>query len=122
MNCPKCKKEIDENCKFCSNCGAKIEERSSLIQLENMVKTCAKFWYLAGFMKGSTSSTKKDKKILEKFEKLLRENDEEIWGWYQEIVSYWKEQAKQNDENNKKENGSKRIRIPKAEGNKTQQK
>lgn len=114
MKCIKCKKEIEEECKFCSNCGEKIEEKSSLTQLEDMTKTCAKCWYLIGFIRGITSNSKKDKKVLEEFERLLKENADEMWEWYQEIVSYWKEQAKQNNEKNKKTNGSKRISISEA--------
>ncbi|MBU1103697.1 MAG: zinc ribbon domain-containing protein [Nanoarchaeota archaeon] len=122
MKCPKCEKETDDHSKFCSSCGEKVEERSSVVQLEDMTKTCAKVWYIAGFMRGATSDTKKDKKILENFEKLLRENNGEMWEWYQEIVAYWKEWAKKNDEKDKKANGSKRVRVPKVEGNKIQQK
>jgi len=115
MKCSKCEKETDDYSKFCSKCGEKIKERSSLTQLEDMTKTCAKVWYIAGFMKGSTSDTKKDKKILEDFEKLLKKNNGEMWEWYQEVVEYWEERAKQNNEKNKKADGPKRASIPKTE-------
>lgn len=111
MKCSKCEKEVDSKSRFCGNCGEKLEERSSLIQLEDMTKTCAKFWYLAGFIKGSTSDTKKDKKILEDFEELLKKNDGEMWEWYKEVIEYWDKQSTQNNEKDKKADESKRAGI-----------
>lgn len=83
---------------------------------------CSKVWYILGYMKGVNRD---DKKSLEEFEKALKNCSLDIWGWYQEVVNYWKEWAienDENDENDKKANGSKRASIPKAERAKAQQK
>ncbi len=118
MKCSKCEKEINDNCKFCSNCGKHIEKPET--DIESLTKTCAKTWYILGFMKGAISDTMKDKKALERFEDALKKDHGEMWEWYQEIVAYWKEWAsEQDDEKNKKTNGSKRASIPKTEKVKT---
>lgn len=57
----------------------------------------------------------KFKKEIEEFEKSIKNCDECLYGWYQEVVAYWKEWAKQNNEKNKKDDGSKRVRVPKTE-------
>ena len=119
MKCLKCEKETDDHSKFCSHCGEKIEERSSVVQLEDTVKMCSKVWYILGYMKGVNRD---DKKSLEEFEKALKNCSLDIWGWYQEVINYWKEWAIENDEKDKKADGSKRTSIPKAERAKTQQK
>ena len=119
MKCPKCEKETDEHSKFCSNCGEKVEERSSVVQLEDTVKMASKVWYILGYMKGVNRD---DKKSLEEFEKALKNCPVDIWDWYQEVVNYWKEWALENDEKDKKTDGPKRVRVPKTERAKTQQK
>lgn len=38
MQCPKCKEEISDNSKFCSNCGTNIEEYLEKLEEENYIK------------------------------------------------------------------------------------
>ena len=104
MKCSKCEKETDDHSKFCSHCGEKIEERSSVVQLEDTVKMCSKVWYILGYSRGININNKKS---LEEFEKALKNSQINIWDWYQEVVNYWKEWAIENDEKDKKANGSK---------------
>jgi len=114
MKCSKCEKEIKDDYKFCSNCGKHVEEKPEL-DIEGLAKICSKVGYILGFMKGAISGTIKDKKALEDFEELLKKNDGEMWEWYQEVIEYWDKQSTQNNEKDKKTNGSKRASLPKTQ-------
>jgi len=105
MKCPKCKKEVDGTSKFCSDCGEKIKEKSDL-DIEGLAKTCSQVWYIVGYVRAK--STKKE---LEKFEESIRKHDGSMFDWYQDVVSYWKKWVEENDERNKKTNGSKRVSV-----------
>ena len=113
MKCSKCEKEINNDCKFCSNCGKHIEEKPEL-DIEGLAKICSKVWYVLGYVRAK--STKKE---LEKFEERIRNCDSCMFDWYNEVVAHWKEWVKENNEKNKKTIGSKRASIPKTEKVKT---
>lgn len=116
MKCPKCEKEIDNYSKFCSNCGAKVEKKSD-IDIEGLAKICSQVWYILGFVRAKSS-----KKEIGEFEKSIKNCDECLYDWYLEVVEYWRNWAKQNNEEPKKTNRSKRDGISKTERNQVSQK
>lgn len=120
MKCLKCEKETDDHSKFCSNCGEKVEERSSVVQLEDTVKMCSKVWFILGYNRGVNIE---DKEALEKFENILKKEHLDIWEWYQEVIDFWRDWAREQDnEKNKKDDGPKRTSVPKAKRNQVSQK
>jgi len=108
MKCSKCEKEIDGDCKFCSNCGKHIEEKSEL-DIEGLAKLCSKVWYVLGYVRAKCT-----KEELEKYEDSIRKCDQDMFNWYKDVVDHWEKWVKENNEKNKKTNGSKRAGIPKA--------
>ena len=108
MKCPKCGKEIDKKCKFCSSCGGKIEEKITPA-VEDFAKTCSKIWYVVGYV--GAKSTEKE---LKEFEESIKKCDAGLFDWYNEVVIHWKEWAKENNEKNKKKDGSKRTGVSKT--------
>jgi len=108
MKCSKCEKEIDNDCKFCSNCGKHIEKPE--LDIEGLAKICSKVWYILGYVRAK--STKEE---LDEFEERIRKCDSCMFDLYNEVVAHWREWVKENNEKNKKTNGSKRAGIPKAE-------
>ena len=118
MKCYKCEKEIDADSKFCPNCGTAVKEKPNHIQLEDTVKMASKVWYILGYIRGCDRNSKKQ---MDEFENGLKSFDEDLWKWHKEVVEYWQNWAKENNnEKDKKANGSERVRIPKAKGNKTE--
>ena len=113
MKCSKCKKEIDEKCKFCSNCGEMVKEKPVLM-VEDLAKTCSKVWYILGYV--GAKSTKEE---LKEFEERIRKYDETMLDWYKEVIAHWKNWVKENNEKDKKANGSKRTGVPKIKRVKT---
>ena len=99
MKCLKCDKEIENNSKFCNNCGTKVEEQSLSEQLDNTIKTCSRFWYLIGFLRA------KDKEALSKVEDILKNSDNFLWEEYKAVIKFWQDYVRDN-EKNKKANGS----------------
>ena len=114
MKCSKCSIEIKEGDKYCPNCGEKIKEAPH--ELEDLVKDCAKIWYIFGFMKGCS----KQKNALTDLEKLIKKKFPEIWIKYEEIINYWKEIIEKNNEEDKKKDGSKRTGVSKTKIIKTE--
>ena len=115
MQCDKCKKEITDNSKFCSNCGAELKEKQAPLEIEDVVKKASQVWFILGYIR---AIDKDDKKAIEESESKIKNQGEYLWNWYQEVIDYWKEWVKTNDEKNKKTNGSKRVCVPEAKGNK----
>lgn len=113
MKCPKCEKEINDRSKFCNNCGEKVEEKS-MPDVDSLAKTCSQVWYILGYIRAK--STKEER---EKFENALKNHQMDLWSWYHNVITYWEEWAKENNEKNKKTNGSKRTGVSKAERAKT---
>jgi len=109
MKCSKCEKEVEDKSRFCGNCGTKLEEKSEL-DIEGLAKICSKVWYVLGYVRAK--STKKE---LEKFEERIRTCDSCMFDWYNGVVVHWKEWVKENNEKNKKANGSKRTSIQKTQ-------
>jgi len=114
MKCSKCGKEIDKECKFCSNCGKEAESKS-VSNVEDFAKTCSKIWYIVGYVKAK--STEKE---LKEFEGSIRKCDAGLFDWYNEVVIHWKGWAKENNEKNKKKDGSKRTGVSKTKIIKTE--
>jgi len=110
MKCPKCETEVERSSKFCRNCGEKVEAKSD-IDIEGLAKTCSQVWYIVGYVRAK--STKKE---LEIFEESIRKHDDSMFEWYQDVVAYWKKWVKNNNEENKKTNGSKRTSVPENKG------
>ena len=116
MKCYKCEKEIETNSKFCSNCGAEVKEKPMHSELEDTVKMCSKAFFIMGYAKGCNKDSKKP---LSKFETVLRDKHGELWEWYKEVLDYWENWLKEQDnEKDKTANGPKRVSISETEGNK----
>lgn len=89
MKCFKCLVEIERTSKFCNNCGTEIHEKS--LELREVVRDFTKVWYVLGYIKGS------DKAWSDKIEKYLASADEELREWHREIIEYWQNWAKENN-------------------------
>lgn len=111
MKCSKCEKEINDQCKFCGNCGEKIKEKP-VSDVEDLAKICSKVWYILGYVRAKSTEEE-----LKKFEESIKKCDETMFDWYKEVVTHWKEWAKENNE--KKKNGSKRTGVSKIKRIKT---
>ena len=104
MKCLKCNAEIENNSKFCNNCGTELEDKPLHVQFDETLKSCQRVWYLLGFLR----AIKKDSKKISEIEEQIRNYDDFLWQEYLEVVEFWKNWAKdKNDEKNKKTNGSK---------------
>ena len=113
MKCPKCEKEIDNECKFCSNCGGKVESKP-VSDVEDLTKLCSKVWYILGYVRAKSTDEE-----LKEFERSIKNCDDVLYDWYLEVVDYWKNWAKEHNEKNKKKNGSERTCISEIEDIKT---
>jgi len=100
MECEKCNSLVSPDSKFCSNCGAEIKKDLSN-SLSETVDLCSKVWFMMGFIRGSFSGNKKDKKTLEKFENYLKNKDTELWEDYKRVFNHMISLAKENNEKNK---------------------
>ena len=98
MKCYKCKAEIENNSKFCNNCGAKLEEKPLHVQLEENIRNYAKAWFLIGYLR---EHNKDNQEKLKAFESLLKEMDDEFWNLYQEVLEFWKDWLKDKKQVNK---------------------
>ena len=98
MKCYKCKAEIENNSKFCNNCGAKLEEKPLEVQFEDSMKTCCKTWFLLGYLR---EHNKDNEKKIKEFEVVLRNLDGDIWKIYLEVLEFWKDWLKDKKQVNK---------------------
>ena len=93
MKCIKCEKEIDDDSKFCNNCGEKKKEEDLTYCVNDAIESTRRLWFIMGFLKGSCSS-EKERKI---YENIMKSNVEgtspQIYEDYERIVSYWKKFA-----------------------------
>jgi hypothetical protein len=105
MKCHKCDKEIETNSKFCSNCGTEVKEKPMHIELEEVVKTCSKAFFIMGYAKGCEKDNKEN---LSEFEKNLGDSHKEMWEWYKEVLDYFQNWLKgKENEKDKTKNGPK---------------
>jgi len=117
MKCSKCEKELDMNSRFCSNCGTEVKEKPNHLRFEDVVKTASKVWFVLGYVKGCD---KDNKDSLSEFEKVLKNNHEDLWELYKEVIEHWQNWAKEsNNEKDKETNGSKRTCVSETKRNKT---
>ena len=72
MECEKCKTQLDEQSKFCEQCGKKVEK--SFSEVDSLVKNCRRFWFMVGVYRG-ICLCQGDDESLKKFEDLLKEAD-----------------------------------------------
>ena len=68
MECPKCKKELDEDIKFCGECGEKVEKIHT--DFNQLYLEASAVWFMIGRNVGLFGE---DKKGLKKYEELLKE-------------------------------------------------
>lgn len=111
MKCPKCSHESEGDSKFCSQCGAKLEEPSSV---DNLIKNCQKIWYVLGFLRG-ISRNDKDKKWHNDFEKMIKKKMPEFYQEYEEVIQFWRDLATKNEQNKKPKQGNEQS--PASAGN-----
>ncbi len=114
MKCIKCDSSVSQDSKFCSNCGAEIKKDLSS-SLSETVDLCSKIWFMMGFMRGSFSRSKKDKKILEEFENSLKNKYPKLWDDYKRVFNYMVDFTNKNNGKNKETIRPKRKSIPSAE-------
>jgi len=88
MICKKCSAVIDNDSKFCSKCGAKVEQESSL---DSLIEVCQRLWYILGFMNGASPN---DKELLEKFNIVIKRIDPDFYEKYLEIIKFWKDKSR----------------------------
>ena len=62
----------------------------------------------------------KQKEELKEFEESIKKCDAGLFDWYNEVVIHWKGWAKENNEKNKKKDGSKRTGVSKTKIIKTE--
>ena len=117
MQCQKCSSLISQDSKFCSNCGTEIKKDLSS-SLSETIDLCSKVWFMMGFIRGSISGSKKDKKTWEKFENSLKKYPE-LWEDYKKVFNHMTDFVNENNEKNKETIRLKRKSIP---GTKTMQK
>lgn len=109
MDCKKCKKEINSDSKYCSNCGTEKESKSDFGE---MIDSTCNNWFMMGFLRGVFSTNKKE---LEKFENILKKNFAGLWERYSKANNSLKEFIKEANEKNNKAIRPKRKIIPSAE-------
>ena len=97
MKCPRCSHESEGDSKFCSQCGAKLEEPSSL---DNIIQNCQKIWYLLGFLRGR-SIDDKDKQWYIDFENSIKKKMPGLYGEFMEVIRSWEDHAAKNEPNKK---------------------
>jgi len=114
MECGQCKGEISYDSKFCGKCGAKVEEKPWHVRLDDSIKSCARGWFILGFIRGKWIG-RKEGNHLEEFESKIREKVPEFWEEYQEMIKYWEDMASKNDDNKTEAPEEKGIR-PKQGG------
>jgi hypothetical protein len=68
MQCNKCKCELTSGSKFCSHCGAQIEEKSFSVTFHEVSELLKNFWFSIGFLKGIAHENKNKKKMYKDFE------------------------------------------------------
>jgi len=102
MECPKCKKEVSNDSKFCSSCGQKIEEESILSLANRGIDMTRKTWYVVGLLRGQGITNGKKKKWLKEIEDNIKKIPD-FYEEYENTVNYWREVIK----NNKLKNGKK---------------
>jgi len=68
MECAKCKTELEEDSRFCPECGQKIEGEKSLGELYEQASGC---WFLLGRLYG-TLKAKKDEEGLKEIEGYIK--------------------------------------------------
>lgn len=88
MICKKCNAEIDDGSKFCSKCGAKVEQEYSL---DSLMEVCYTVWYFLGFVNGAS---KEDKESLEKFNLIVKRTDEDFYEKYLKVIKFWEDKIK----------------------------
>lgn len=92
MICKKCFHASETGSKFCSQCGAELEELS---RLDNLIQNCQRMWYLLGFLRGRSIGDK-DKTWFIKIENEIKETDSEFYKEYQEVIKFWEDFAAEN--------------------------
>jgi len=99
MKCSKCKSEIDSESKFCSNCGEKVEESSTLTTFDKGIEMTRRMWFLFGLLRGKGLKKEKKAKWFADFEKKIETQMPEIWQEYEETIDFWVKQIEDSDKN-----------------------
>jgi len=89
MKCSKCSTEINQDSKFCGQCGHKIE--MGILEIaDNLVANTKRIYFMLGFLHGLSKDEHIELKIKEMVEKLkeVGEFKEEM----NEILDFWRDE------------------------------
>ena len=92
MICKKCSRESETGSKFCSQCGAELEELS---RLDNLIQNCQRMWYILGLLRGRSIDDKENKWHTD-FENQIKEKIPELYKEYEEVIQFWEDFAAEN--------------------------
>jgi predicted amidophosphoribosyltransferase len=96
MECDNCKAELDEKSTFCGKCGKKIQGHA--FNMEEGLKTHARFWFLAGVFKALSLGKKEDPALIS-FENLLKKDGGVVYDEYLKVIAHWRNQINSNSKN-----------------------